>query len=154
MLKQGLTAIDEVFRFGFVSQESDSNGVNEQVGCQWPSKLPVANVDGLVELVNAREITFLQLLISSKLGLIDGDVSKPYLFPVRPQGAAHLAKELLNITPEVVRAAVHEVSAFHAQLNSEVAKLEGTHPADLIVIGPIWSCFRKRLRKRSDKDAN
>jgi hypothetical protein len=106
MIHQGSTRRGEIARFAFVEEEADRNGIDAQVGYQWPSRLPAPGADGGVNLVDGRDVTMRQLLAASGLGLIRGDVSRPYLFPVVPQGAGQVITDLGQIAPEVVRASL------------------------------------------------
>ena len=72
---------------------------------QWPWTLPVAREDGTVTQISAGEITYRELLAASELGLIEGDVRRPYVHPVIPQGGAGALIEAGRLTLEAIRAA-------------------------------------------------
>ena len=105
MLKYGPTRTSELHRFGFIRVPDDEEGIDEQTGYAWPSKLPVARDDGTTEYVPAMEVTYRELLASSALGLIEGDVMRPYVYPKSPQGVPAAPSELANLSADAVRAA-------------------------------------------------
>ena len=80
-----------------------------QEGYRWPSFLPVAREDGTVERFPALEITYRELLVSSSLHLLDGDVTRPYVHSVIPQGDVSQVVEIARVTAEAVRAAYASV---------------------------------------------
>lgn len=116
MIEQHSTRRGEIVRFAFVEAEADRDGVDAQVGYQWPSRLPAPEADGTVNLVDGRDVTMRQLLAASDLGLIRGDVSRPYLFPVVPQGTGQVIVDLGRIAPEVVRASLTAVRGLGGNL--------------------------------------
>jgi hypothetical protein len=95
----------EFHHFGFVHPDRDSDGVEPGVVNRWPSSLPIAREGGETELVPALEVTYRELLVSSSLGLLDGDVTRPYIDPVRPQGDFGLVAEVARLTIDATRAA-------------------------------------------------
>jgi len=102
MKKVGAKLVDEFYRFGFVRVPDDTGGVGEQIGYKWPNTLPVARNDGSVEQLPAMEVTFRELLVSSQLALIAGDVTRPYVYPVLPQGVLAPLDDVLHLTVEAV----------------------------------------------------
>jgi hypothetical protein len=105
MEKYSATRRDEFFRFGFVDARRDADGGDEQWGYQLPSELQIARETGAIESVPAMEVTYRELLASSSLGVLEDDVTRPYVHPVRPQGDAGLAVEVGRLTVEAIRAA-------------------------------------------------
>jgi hypothetical protein len=88
---------DEVHHFGFVQSELDAEGFDQERVLNWPDLLPIPREDGSVEQIPGLVVTYRELLASASLGLISGDITRPYIHPVRPQGerganveAAHL----------------------------------------------------------------
>lgn len=96
---------DEFIRWAFVSEGTDAAGVDPQVGYQWPWSLPIATEDGKIEERLPKEISYRELLAASELGLIEGDVMRPYLHPVRPQGNPGALIEAGKLTLAAIRAA-------------------------------------------------
>jgi hypothetical protein len=94
---------EEFCRFAFVRQR-DADGVDRQVGYGWPWSLPIAKEDGSVGQRAAMDITYRELLAASELGLIEGDVTRPYVHPVRPQGDAGRLIEVGRLTLDAIRA--------------------------------------------------
>lgn len=88
---------------GFYRPEDEAGAVPQRFG-GWPTLLPVATLDGSVELRPWQEITYRDLLVSSKLGLVEGDVRRPYVHGGRPQGDLHNLVEAGRLTSEIVRA--------------------------------------------------
>ncbi len=87
----------EFHRFAFV-KTSDAAGLSAGDGHRWPSTFPIAKEDGTVEQVPALRITYRELLAASSLGLLEGDVTRPYVHPVRPQGDPGLLIEVGKLT--------------------------------------------------------
>ncbi|MHB1209873.1 MAG: hypothetical protein ACYC1I_09240 [Acidimicrobiales bacterium] len=134
MIQLGATRRSEITRFAFVEEEADRNGIDAQVGYQWPSRLTVPCADGSISLIHGRDATMRQLLAASDLGLISGDVSRPYLFPVVPQGTGQVIADLGQIVPEVVRAALAAVQGMEGVLIRTVQSAPGAlHDADRYV---------------------
>ncbi len=104
MKKTGAKLADEFCRFGFVRIPDDEGGIDEQVGYKWPSTIRVVRDDGSVENVPAMSVTFRELLASSSLGLVEGDVTRPYVYPVRPQGVTSVISDFSHISPDDVKA--------------------------------------------------
>jgi hypothetical protein len=111
-VRRGRTVVeDECARFGFVRSDSDVAGLTPEDGLRWPQTLPVAREDGTVERVSGRDVSFRRPLVSSDLGLITGDVTRPYVHPVRPQGDPALVGEIAHLAVEAVHAAYAAVDA-------------------------------------------
>jgi hypothetical protein len=98
-------------RFGFVQEEDAVAGVIRSTSYQWPRTLPVARLDGTIEEVAGSEILCRDLLASSRLGLIEGDVTRPYLQPSVPQGVGGLETEATRLAAEVVTAIYRAVDS-------------------------------------------
>jgi hypothetical protein len=109
MIDHGLTCRSELFRFAFVEPQSDRDGINPQSGYAWPGRLPAPDWDGNIVMTAALEVTVRQLLVSSELGLIRGDVTRPYIYPVKPQGAAQVIADLAPLAPDIVRTTLNAV---------------------------------------------
>jgi hypothetical protein len=111
-LRRGRTIVErECARFGFVRSDRDVAGLTPQDGLRWPQTLPVAREDGSIQRVSGRDVSLRQLLVSSDLGLITGDVTRPYVHPVRPQGDPALVGAIAQLTAEAVHAAYAAVDA-------------------------------------------
>lgn len=96
-------------RFAFVRTERDAGGISEQAGYRWPPTIPIAREDGSMEKVHGTEVTFRELLVASDLGLIVGDVRRPYVHPVPPQGDIPSTVDAVRETVEAIRAAYSSV---------------------------------------------
>jgi hypothetical protein len=104
LLEQSGTRAYQFVRFAFVrSDQASARDAEDRY--EWPSALPVARENGRVELVPALEITYRELLASSSLGLVEGDVTRPYVDPVIPQGETERVIEVARLTIEAIRAA-------------------------------------------------
>jgi hypothetical protein len=104
-LSQGDSRLNHFHRFNFVRPDRDAAGVDDKERNEWPSHLPIARESGDIELVFGTAVTFRELLASSSLGLIEGDVTRPYVDPVMPQGELESAIEVGRLTIEAIRAA-------------------------------------------------
>lgn len=166
LLKRGGTREQQFVRFAFVQPDRDADGVDARRGYRWPRTLPIARENGTIEQVPALEITYRELLASSLLGLLEGDVTRPYVHPVIPQGPAGDFVEPLRLTLEAIRAAYTGVDhrfgvAAHtiirlvdaslptAERNSNEVVDEGVRIAAVFAFGK-W--LRKRLRHRHGRD--
>lgn len=152
-------------RFAFV-RRSDEDGVAEQRRYEWPDKLPIAREDGTVELVFGGDVTYRELLASSSLGLIEGDVRRPYVDPVIPQGELETAVELTRHTVEAIRAAysgVEETASSYAEHTLRLirASFPDTHRVAGEVVDDAVRVFflvgayrwlRKKLRRQPPQD--
>jgi hypothetical protein len=101
---------EEMFRLGFVREE-DVGGTPLGMSNRWSWAVPIAKRDGSVQRVPWQRITLRELLVSSSLGLIDGDVTRPYIHPVRPQGGPGEIGEAVHVAAETVRAAYDALPA-------------------------------------------
>lgn len=163
-LEHGGVRANNFERFAFVRPE-DADGVDEQEGYRWPARLHIAREDGTVELVHGREITFRELLASSTLGLIEGDVTRPYVHPVIPQGDVGHAAEAARLTIEAIRAAYgavddatgfaeHTIRLVRASL-PEVHKAAASAVDEGMRIGAIYvfgRWVRRQLRRWRSRD--
>lgn len=157
MLKYGATRTGEFHRFGFVRIPDDEEGIDEQIGYAWPSKLPVARENENTEYVPAMKITYRELLASSALGLIEGDVMRPYVYPKSPQGTPAALSELVSLSADAVRAAYASADHFGHQtlhllrrIGPGVAEVDATAMAiygHVEVAGRLRSWWRKHRNK-------
>jgi hypothetical protein len=111
LVKHGGTRASQFVRIAFVRPERDVDGVHAQEAYRWPSVQPLARANGTVESVPALDLPYRDLLASSQLNLIAGDVTRPYVHPVIPQGDAGTVIEIAKLTAEAVRAAYGAVDA-------------------------------------------
>ncbi|MGA9762389.1 MAG: hypothetical protein WBQ14_08205 [Gaiellaceae bacterium] len=109
----------EFYHFGFVDPDEDPDGISPGVVNGWSSTLPIARENGETEFVPALQVTYRELLASSSLGLLRGDVTRPYVDPVRPQGDFGLAVE-------VARQAVDAIRAAYAAVDDSIGYAEHT----------------------------
>jgi hypothetical protein len=66
--------------------------------------LPIAKETGQVEEIPWGEATYRELLASSSLGLIEGDVLlRPYITGSMPQGSGHEVVEAAKVTSDAIR---------------------------------------------------
>lgn len=131
MKKMGVVRRSEFHRFGFVRVPEDEDGVDEQVDHKWPNQLPAVRKDGSVEPVPALDITFRELLVSSSFGLIPGDVTRPYVYPVPPQGVLTALGDLAHLSADAVQAVYagldslgHEAAHTLHRLTPELTKAD------------------------------
>lgn len=160
MASSGSTRRAEIVRFGFVEEEADKNGIDAQVGYKWPSRLPVPKSDGQVDLVDGRDVTMRQLLAASELGLIRGDVTRPYIFPVVPQGAGQVITEIGSIAPELVRASLSSVRGMGGELIrvvqsssgalSEADRYVSEHPIEVALGLGAFRRLKSKMWRRKD----
>ncbi len=111
LVKRGGTRESNFVRFAFVRPEVDAVGLSPQDGHRWPSSLPIARQDGTVEKVPGLQITFRELLASSSLGLLEGDVTRPYVHPVIPQGDPGTLIVVGKLTAHAIHAAYGALDA-------------------------------------------
>lgn len=111
-------------RFAFVRAAEDAAGIDEQVGYGWPSSLRIAREDGTVERVHGREVTFRELLVAAHLGLVEGDVTRPYIHPVIPQGDPLFYRDAIELTFKAVQAAFEYIDATYGR-GEHVARVVG-----------------------------
>jgi len=167
LLKHGGTRAGQFVRFAFVRADPDAAGVDVHEVYNWPSVLPVARASGTVELVPALEITYRELLTSSSLGLLEGDVTRPYVHPVIPQGDSAPAIEAARLTVEAIRTAYgavddavgyaeHTIRLLRASL-PEIHRVADEGVDEGIRVGAVLAFLgwlrRKVRRRRSQGDA-
>jgi hypothetical protein len=160
MIRHGRLRRHELCRYGFVRVPDDESGVDERVGYAWPSRLPVVQDDGTIEKIYAYEVTFRELLISSELDLIAGDVKRPYVYPKSPQGIIHDLILAPQFSEEMLHAAIAKVNELGGDAvrtaRQVVANTERADNTVLEVTGNVGLILsiRKWLRKlkRQDKD--
>jgi hypothetical protein len=100
--KYGGELSNEFQRFAFVHPDRDTGGIEQNEVYGWPSRLPIARESGAIESISPLQVTYRELLASSEVGLLDGDVTRPYVDPVRPQGSGQLV-ELAHLAVRAVR---------------------------------------------------
>lgn len=161
--KYGDARANQFARFAFVRPDADAAGVEEYEGPSWPFALPIARENGIVSPVPGLEITYRELLASSKLGLLEGDVTRPYVRPVVPQGDAGRLVEAARLTVEAIQAAYGAVDdavgyADHTLRLIRASLPEAHRMADRVVdegirVGAVVGFFewlrRQRRRRRS-----
>jgi hypothetical protein len=103
------TPAHEVHNFAFVQPELDAQGFDQERVLNWPDSLPVARDDGSIEQVPGLSVTYRELLASASLGLVEGDVTRPYVHPVRPQGEFEPVVEAARVTLDAIKAAYAHV---------------------------------------------
>jgi len=152
--------------FAFVRSEEDAQGLDATTGSRWPTALPVARQSGSVEVVPALGVSYRELLASSALELIRGDVKRPYVHPVMPQGEPGQALEVLRVTADAIKAAYAGVDDAVGYAEHTIRLVRASFPemhrkADAVVdegirIGAVLGFAewlrRKRRRRRSRPD--
>jgi len=163
--RRGVTREREFFRFAFVRPDMDAAGVSAGDAYKWPPTLPVAREDGTVEQVPALQVTFRELLASSYLGILEGDVTKPYVHPVRPQGDPALIAAIVKLTVHAIHAAYAAVDARVGFAEHIIRLVNSSAPTikhaenEVIDEAQRWgwvvmivNSLRKRWRKRRKRD--
>jgi hypothetical protein len=157
LLKRGGTRENNFLRIGFVDAERDENGVDPQVGYAWRWDLPIARENGEVERVPALGVTYRELLASASLGLLEGDVRRPYVHPVIPQGDAGHIVEIARLTLEAIRAAYTDVGDAVGHVEHTIRLIRASLPearrvADEAVDDAVRIAFvRKVFRELREK---
>lgn len=103
-LRREMRASAYIGYIGFYT-DADATGFSEYTIYGWPSTLPVADDEGNVSQVDWEDVTYRDLLVSSALGFIEGDVWRPYLVPFIPQGDVPTITEVARVTADAVRLA-------------------------------------------------
>lgn len=164
LLAHGATRASQFARFGFVNAKQDVGGVDPHVGDRWRWDLPIARENGDVKRVPALEITYREMLASASLDLLEGDVTRPYVHPVIPQGDAGHVAEAARLTIEAIRAAYGDVDGAvgHAEHTIRLvrASLPGAHRLadeavdDAVRVAFVAALLRKlraKVRRRRRK---
>jgi len=102
-------------RIGFVLPEHEAHGVTPAESYRWSGEFPITREDGTEARLTAHEVTYRELLVSSALGYIEGDVTRPILQPSIPQGSAIPWPELIVYGGDVIRATYASLDAFFGQ---------------------------------------
>lgn len=100
--RMGLASM--LWHIGFY-RPADEDGFNIPESYRWKNCLPVADVAGNVTYHPCQQITYRQLIVSERLGVIDGDVMRPYICPSMPQGDIQGITEVARVTAEVAKLA-------------------------------------------------
>ncbi len=79
-------------------RSADEDGFDVQASYEWGDHLPVAGLDGTVTYRHFTDTTYEELLASTRLNLIQGDVTRPYICPSLPQGDPAQIVEGLRVT--------------------------------------------------------
>lgn len=137
-----------VARIAFYESEDDL-AFDIQRMYQSPRELPVVNADGTVELKSWRDVTVLELLVSSRFDLIAGDPLRPYVCASIPQGSfsPDLVVEGLRFGAEAVSAAIHLISTSKEGLH-EADRYVSTHPVESAAAAGTARWIGKRFRGR------
>lgn len=132
-------------RMGFYRPEDDG-GFEVQRMYGWPYLLPIAKESGQVEKLPWRDVTYRQLLASSSLGLIEGDVLRPYISGSMPQGGAHEVVETAKVTADAIRHAYALLPQTQSAVDNAMrfAFLAGT-------VKTFHSWRKKRAERHADK---
>jgi hypothetical protein len=111
-------------------------------------------------------VTYRELLASSSLGLIEGDVRRPYVDPVIPQGELETSVELVRQTVDALRAAYdgvdenvrgyaeHTVRLIRASL-PDAHRVGGEVVDDAVRVAFLVAAYRwirKKLRRQRPED--
>jgi hypothetical protein len=118
----------QIGRIGFVNPDRDLHGVDHEILYKWPHELTVAREDGHVEDVPWREVTFRELLASSALGLVEGDVTRPYIYTGIPQGNPSPIVELARISVEMIHDAYRDVESSAGAIDRTIHLLRHATP--------------------------
>lgn len=132
-------------RLGFYRPE-DESAFDEQRMYGWPYLLPIAKEGGLVERIPWREATYRELVVSSSLGLIEGDVLRPYVSGSMPQGSAHEATEAARLTADAIRQAYALLPQARRTVD-DVIRLAFVAGA----VKALRSWRQRRFQRRADK---
>ena len=161
MIEHHVTRQSQFTRFAFVVAGRDPYLVADEDRYEWPDRLPAARETGEVEQVPGLEITYRELLASSSLGLIEGDVTKPYVDPVIPQGEFGHVLEYARLTVEAIKGAYSGVDDTFGYVEHTIRLISRSLPevdrtADHVIdegirIGALYAFYRwmrRRLRRR------
>jgi hypothetical protein len=105
-------------RMGFYRPDDDEP-FDEHRMYDWPRLLTIARESGVVEEVPWPEVTYRELVASSRLGLVEGDVLRPYISGSMRQGGPQEIAEGVRVTVE----AIHHVYAALPDARSPVDDL-------------------------------
>jgi hypothetical protein len=81
-----------------------------------------------VEQVPGLRITFRELLVSSSLGLLEGDVTRPYVHPVIPQGDPGTLIVVGKLTAHAIHAAYGALDARFGAVEHTIRPLASSLP--------------------------
>lgn len=126
ILRRSSNALDVFDRYAFVDEHEILTGDLKSRNVLFAKKLAVIDEEGNEALVRGSDITYGQLLVASLVGLIDGDVCRPYVHPVRAQGLGGNAIELARAAADLAQLAwsfihSHLASTGHAIHDLDVA---------------------------------
>lgn len=140
------------FHVGFY-RPSDAHAFDIRYSYHWKRRVPVADLDGSVHELPFEDVTYRQLLASQKLGLIEGDVTRPYICPSMPQGDVPALAHATHVAVEAAKAvyAGLGVAARHAD-GLEQAARERTDDAQRIGFWVmLFGALRRRQKDRKSK---
>jgi hypothetical protein len=129
-------------RMGFY-RDVDETTFSMQEVYTWPDDLPVIQMDGTVETRPWREVTLMQALAASSLGLNDGDVLRPYICPSMRQGMPPEVAHLAQLSGDTFRTAYRAMPHVSNAIDDAVRVT--------FVVGVIHN-IRRRWRERRHHD--
>jgi hypothetical protein len=120
--------------------------------------LPIALSDGTVGQVTWHEATYRQLIVSQRLGVLEADVTRPYIWLARPQGDVNLVIEAIKVTADAIRAAYAALPAADHAVDEGIRLVRATaRPArgvidDLMRFAFVAESVRRLRRRRRRRD--
>ena len=132
-------------------READEAGFNVEEHFGWHSVVAVVDENGSTEYRDFREVTVRQVFASAQLGLIAGDVARPYICPSMPQGDLPGLAELAQVSADAAKAAYAglQVAAHHAEGVRDAGR-DYTDDAERVVFYVVaYRWLRGLLRRKS-----
>jgi hypothetical protein len=143
---------DWLARMGFYRPQDDASFDGPRM-YEWPFLLKIARDTGVVEEVAWRDVTYRELIASSTLGLVEGDVLRPYICLSHPQGVgpAEIA-EGVRVTLEAIR---HAYAALPDTRNpvDDILRISGLATTANALSGGVAKLKRRRADKKRLKSA-
>jgi hypothetical protein len=113
---------------GFVTPRNETETITPQESYLWRGKVAVVLEDGSRDLLETHEVTYRQLLATSALGLVDGDVTRPIIQPSIPQGAGGTLLELVEYASHLAPTVYSEIDKFFGYAEHTITVVAAAAP--------------------------
>jgi hypothetical protein len=142
-------------------QPGDEDGIRDENIYGWPARFPIATPAGDIHQIPWQEVTMRELLVARELGLVQGDVTRPYIQPNRAQGdpgavlelvrlALHVIRQAYDLWPYASDAIEHSVRVVRGPID---AVNRATDEAGRVVFWwQVWRWIRQRSKRDDDDD--
>lgn len=143
----------------WIAFADDEDEVRPDRAKNWVHTLAIARPDGTVEQLEWSGVTYRQLVVSAETGVLNADVTRPYIRLAIPQGDANLVVEGARATADAIHAAYAALPQARDAVEEGIRVISATaRPARQAIDDVVRVAFllelarrvRRRLRRSRD----